>query len=68
MISKLLEEVLNEVGKKLGYEDLHVIISNRPEVSDYQCDDCFKLAKTFHKSPMVIGEELVEEIKKHEKK
>ena len=67
MISKLLEEVLNEVGKKLGYEDLHVIISNRPEVSDYQCDDCFKLAKTFHKSPMVIGEELVEEIKKHEK-
>lgn len=31
---------------------------------DYQCDDVFKLAKEFHKNPLVIGEEIVSELNK----
>ena len=67
MVNELLNQLLNEVGKKLGYEGLQVILSNRPEVSDYQCDACFSLAKIHHESPMVIGEKIVNEIKNHEK-
>ncbi len=67
MVNELLNQLLNEVGKKLGFEDLQVILSNRPEVSDYQCDACFRLAKIHHESPMVIGEKIVNEIKNHEK-
>ena len=31
---------------------------------DYQCDEVFKLSKLYHKSPIEIGEQLVEEINK----
>lgn len=55
-----LEEILNEISKELGYtERLDVIVSNRPELCDYQCDKVFSLAKIYHKNPMIIGEEIV---------
>ena len=40
-------------------EKLRVIKSNRPDLCDYQCDEVFKLTKIYHKSPIEIGEELV---------
>ncbi len=67
MIEKL-EEILNQAGKSLGYQDLHVIPSNRPELCDYQCDACFRLAKEYHQSPVVIGEKLVDAINRLEEK
>ena len=57
MISSL-EELLKESFIKKGYDvdSVRVIKSNRP---DFQCDDIFKLAKVYHKSPIEIGTDLV---------
>ena len=59
-----LEKVLNENLKKIGYEFETKVIKSKEENVDFQCDDLFKLAKTYHKAPLVIGEELVKEIEK----
>lgn len=56
MVISELEKVISSVSEKLGYGQLHVKKSN---VADYQCDDLFNLAKTYHKSPIIIGEEIV---------
>ena len=64
MITKKLEQFLEEEIQKLGYEEkVRVIVSNRRELCDYQCDDCFRLAKIYHKNPMEIGESIVAAIK-----
>lgn len=60
MILDILSEVLTKVANELGYnETLRVIKSNRPDLCDYQCDEVFKLTKLYHKSPIEIGEEIV---------
>ena len=66
MITKILEQFLAQEFQKIGYkEKIRVIVSNRPELCDYQCDDCFKLAKKYHKNPIELGTEIVEYIKKN---
>ena len=56
-----MKEVFDKVFKELGYEnDTRIVKSNMD--ADYQCDDLFKLAKVYHKAPMVIGSEVVEKI------
>ena len=56
-----MKELFDSTFKKLGYEnDTKIIKSNN---ADYQCDDLFKLAKNYHKSPLEIGKEIVKEIK-----
>ena len=60
MIIDELSKLVTSVAQSLGYsESLRVIKSNRPELCDYQCDDVFKLVKLYHKSPMEIGNEIV---------
>ena len=55
---------INEIIKELGYDETpEVSISNRPDISDYQYNGAFKLAKTMHKSPMVIADEIVCKLK-----
>lgn len=67
MIIKILDNILKEELKKLNYEvDAKVIKSNRPDLCDYQFDGVFKLASIYHKSPIEIGEEIVECINKRE--
>ncbi len=64
MITKKLEAFLEQITEELGYKDpIRVIVSNRPELCDYQCDDSFRLAKKYHKNPMEIGNEIVNAIK-----
>jgi len=61
---KELEQLLNEIFVKLGYEiSPRVITSNRPDLCDYQCDNAFNLAKLYHKSPMEIGNNIVDALK-----
>ena len=51
---------INEIIKELGYDETpEVSVSNRPDISDYQYNGAFKLAKIMHKSPMVIADEIV---------
>ena len=55
---------INEIIKELGYDEVpEVSVSNRPDISDYQYNGAFKLAKTMHKSPMVIADEIVCKLK-----
>ena len=59
MIIDILNKKISEI---LGNDDIHVIRSNRKELCDYQSDDCFKLAKEYRKSPMEIGNGIVEKL------
>lgn len=55
--------MLTKEIQKLGFQEpIRVIVSNRPELCDYQCDDCFRLAKMYHKSPIEIGTQIVESL------
>lgn len=63
MYLKELETLLTNTMKSLGYEvDSKIILSNRPDLCDYQCDDCFKIAKQYHKNPIQVGEEIVNKL------
>ncbi len=58
-----LKEILKKTFNKKGYElEVNITISNRPELCDYQCNDLFKLAKEYGKSPKEIGEEIALEL------
>ena len=57
-----LEEILSDVLKEIGYEMEVKVIKSKEENVDFQCDDLFKLAKKYHKAPMVIGEEVINKI------
>lgn len=60
MILDILESYVNQVLKQNDFKyDIHVILSNRKELCDYQIDDCFKLAKDLHISPLEIGNRIV---------
>ena len=63
MILDILSKKITEIANNLGYrETLKVIKSNRPDLCDYQCDEVFKLTKIYKKSPIEIGEELVNKL------
>lgn len=55
---------INEIIKELGLdENPEVLVSNRPDISDYQYNGSFALAKTLHKSPILIADEIVSKLK-----
>lgn len=60
----VLENIITQITNELGYkiDKMTVIKSNRPDLCDYQCDQVFKLAKLYHKSPIEIGEEITNKI------
>lgn len=63
MILDILSDILKNILNELNYEvDAKVIKSNRPDLCDYQFDGVFKLASIYHKSPIEIGEEIVNRI------
>ena len=58
---------INEIIKELGYDETpEVSVSNRPDISDYQYNGAFKLAKIMHKSPMVIADGIVCKLKNND--
>lgn len=64
MIEQKIEKIINGTIKSIYNEEFvsKVHLSNLTDIADYQCDDCFALAKIFHKSPMMIAEEIVAKI------
>lgn len=55
---------INEIIKELGLdENPEVLVSNRPDISDYQYNGAFALAKTLHKSPTLIADEIASKLK-----
>lgn len=57
-----IEKLLNEVIEKNGYSLNTKVVKSDIENVDFQCNDTFRLAKETHKSPIEIGEKLVEDI------
>ena len=55
-----MKKIFDDVFKELGYENATKIIKGNN--TDYQCDDLFKLAKAYHKSPSQIGDEVIGKI------
>ncbi len=62
MVIDVLSNILTQISKNLGYDELRVIKSNRPDLCDYQCDGVFNLSKKYKKNPIIIGEEIVKKI------
>lgn len=63
LITKL-ENLINDCLVSLGYKDnVKLVISGRPDLSDYQYNGAFNLAKVYHKSPVVIADEIVTNLK-----
>lgn len=60
----VLENIITQITNELGYkiDKMTVIKSKRPDLCDYQCDQVFKLAKLYHKSPIEIGEKITNKI------
>lgn len=65
-IIKEVENNLIEVFKDCGYEieRLQFSVSNRVNLGEYQINNCMNLAKIYHKSPLVIAEEIKSKLEK----
>lgn len=65
---KLLEEKIKLSLDKCGYSVDSVVVneSNRPDLGEYQYNGVMGLAKTYHKNPIEIANELVEVLKNDE--
>ena len=61
----ILQEKLEEAFKKCGYDEKYakVIISNRPDLCEYQCDGALAAAKEYKKAPFIIAQEIVDNCK-----
>ena len=56
----LIEEEVKAAFEKSGYDSSYakISISNRPDLCEYQCNGAMPLAKSAHKAPILIAEEL----------
>lgn len=62
-MNNVLNEIVTNAFKKCEYDyEAKIIKSNRLDLCDYQCDDIFKITKIYHKNPIEIGEEIVNEL------
>lgn len=64
-IINLLQEKIEKAFIDCGYDKKYakVIISNRPDLCEFQCDGSLAAAKEYHKAPYVIAEDVVEKCK-----
>lgn len=63
MYIEALQKILKSIMVELGYDiEPRVILSNRPDLCDVQCDDSFKIAKAYHKNPVEVGEEIAKKL------
>ena len=58
-----LESEITKIIKNIGYEDEVVLnVSNRPELGDYQYNNCMKLASIYKEKPIDIANKIVIEL------
>ncbi len=58
-----LESEFKKILNKLGYDDeVMFLVSNRPDLGEYQYNGCMKLASIYKKSPIDIANEIVKEL------
>ena len=60
-----IENELTNILKELGYVDkVKLLVSNRPDLGDYQYNGCMTLAKTYKESPINIANKIVDSLNK----
>ena len=65
MIDAELGLLINKYFKNSGYNvNAKILESGMINLCDFQCNDCFSLAKIYHQSPLFIAQKVVEEAKK----
>lgn len=68
-IIKKIEEDVGKIIKEVGYEidSFKLVVSNRPDLGQYQINDCMNLAKKYHKNPIEIANEIKEKLEEDER-
>ena len=63
-ILDILSRETKKAFEEAGYESdrVTVTLSNRPDLCDYQCNGAMPLAKTAHKAPIMIAQEVAEKM------
>lgn len=63
-IIELLESELKDAFEKAGYDKKYakVTVSNRPDLCQYQCNGALAAAKEYHKAPIQMANEVVEQL------
>ena len=66
---KEINEILLNAFKKAEYEISGEIVkkSNRPDLSQFQCNSAFELAKKYKDNPRNIANNVLEKIEKNDK-
>ncbi len=64
-IIELLQDELSAAFTASGYEESYakVTISNRPDLCQFQCSGALAAAKQYHKAPIQIAEEVVDQLR-----
>lgn len=63
-ILDIISDELKEAFQKAGYptDRISAVISNRPDLCEYQCNGAMALAKEQHKAPIMIAEDVVSQL------
>ena len=66
-MKKLMEQMAEELSaafEKAGYDPSYgkVTVSNRPDLCEYQCNGAMAGAKTYHKAPFMIADDVVAQL------
>ena len=63
-IIELLNDELKAAFSACGYDEKYakVVVSNRPDLCQYQCNGCMAAAKEYKKAPAIIAGEIVEKL------
>lgn len=63
-IIELLNDELKAAFSACGYDEKYarVVVSNRPDLCQYQCNGCMAAAKEYKKAPAIIAAEIVERL------
>ena len=70
-MKKIMEQMAEELSaafEKAGYDPAYgkVTVSNRPDLCEYQCNGAMAGAKTYHKAPFMIADDVVAQLKDSE--
>lgn len=63
-ILDIMEQELRRAFAACGYEEkfAKVVLSNRPDLCEYQCNGAMAAAKTYRKTPLDIANEIIEKL------
>ena len=65
---KILENELKGAFAAAGYEESYakVVVSNRPDLCEFQCNGAMEAAKQYHKAPIMIAKDVIAALEKME--